>query len=64
LPNVRRVLWAGWWGILKALESPFDVARHGDVSGALYVVPFECELTVPLALPVFTNFVVLFEGIE
>ena len=54
-PLVGGVLWFGWRGVLEALECFFDVSVHGDVYGAVSVMPLEVEATEGAAGPVGVN---------
>ena len=47
--------------MLEALESCFNVARHGEITSAFGVVPFESEATVEFGLPVGGDCVLLAE---
>ena len=61
-PLVGGVLWFGWRGVLEALECFFDVSGHGDVYGAVDVIPCEVEATEGAAGPVGGNGVFGLEG--
>lgn len=41
-PLVRRMLRAGWWGMVEAVEGFGDIAGHGYVDVFFIVVPFYC----------------------
>ena len=61
-PLVGGVLWFGWRGVLEALECFFNVSGHGDVYGAVDVIPCEVEATEGAAGPVGGNGVFGLEG--
>ena len=41
-----------------------DVVVHGKATGAMGVVPIEIDTSVQITLPVFSDVIVLFEGIS
>ena len=47
--------------MVEAFESSFNVARHGDITSVVGVVPFEGEATVEFDLPVGGDCVLLTE---
>ena len=51
-----------WMVVLE--EDGGDVFFHGELTGALGVVPFEVDACVEIALPVFGEFVVLFDDVS
>jgi hypothetical protein len=55
------VLFSGWDWVFKTLEGPGNVARHGQITGASFVVPVERDATVERTGPVHTDCVMLFQ---
>ena len=50
--------------MLEALQKFLDVAWHGDVDGALVVVPVEADSTIKFAVPVDVQGVMFLESFE
>jgi len=61
LPGVRQMLGLRGWWMLEALEGVLNVSGHGDIAGALVIVPIDGETTVAASCPVLANLVLLFE---
>jgi len=61
MAELRRMLGPHGWWMLEALEGVLDVSGHGDIAGALVVVPIDGETTVAAAGPVLAHLVLLFE---
>lgn len=50
--------------VRKAFQSPLNVAGHGNVKGAVFVVPLKGEADVSGAGPVKGGFVLLLKGAD
>ncbi len=55
-------LWGG--GMLVFLQLFDDVARHGNVEGALIIIPFEAYAAVEVAVPIFGEFIFFFDALD
>ena len=59
------VLWSFRWRMVELGESFGDISWHGEVAGALDVIPFEGDATVERGIPINRDsFVVSFEYAE
>ena len=58
------MLSAFWLGMLEALKGLLDVAGHGEINGAIDIVPFECNAAKRFAFPVERADVFAFEDLD
>jgi hypothetical protein len=63
-PLVRCVLVAQGWRMLEFVECRGNVVWHGEINGAIGVVPVKCEAAVEAASPVGGDCVKVLEGFD
>ena len=49
--------------VLEMLEGCLNIAGQRQVNGAVFIIPFEGNATVPLTFPIFHHRVSVFEGL-
>jgi len=64
LPSMGGMFRAFWMGVSELQEGPFNVSRHGEVNSALVIVPLKGKTTIPGGCPIFSDLIMLPEGIE
>jgi len=64
LPSMWGMFGAFGMGVLELQEGPFNVSRHGEVNSALVIVPLKGKTTIPGGCPIFSDLIMLPEGIE
>jgi len=56
------MLWPSRGGMMEALQGTIDVPWHGEVDGALGVVPAETETAIPGGVPILGDLILLPQG--
>jgi len=58
------MLWFGRLGVMEALPSFFEVARHGGADETVEVVPMQGKPNVASPLPIRGDFIVAFKCVD
>ena len=58
--RVRRVLRFFWWGMAQSGEGLCYIIWHGEIDGAVFIVPLQVDATEDLAIMVDGDVIVLF----
>ncbi len=64
IPWMRGMLRGGWARVVESLQRFGDIVGHGEIDGALIIVPFEVNSAKDGAIPVDSERVLFLEAVD